>query len=293
MKLLTLAAMIGWCATGVVRAEETVAVYTWQDTPGARAGELFGEGDQGFLRIRNTNSTQLRVQLLRIEKPPVTSQLYALRGDVRYEGVEGEGFLEMWNIFSPSRPGGPEGQYFSRTLDSSGELGQIAGSSDWRRFSLPFNMVGSATPPTRLEVNLILPGRAQVDLKGVQLLQFAGTNTASGSVKSWWSEREAGFLGGTAGTLLGCLGALIGSLAARRKAQWFVIGASRTLIAFGLVLAIVFVIALTMGQPFWVWYLPGLLSLLLLTLFPGQLRRFNKSYAEAEMRRMVAADSVT
>ena len=53
-----------------------------------------------------------------MEAPAVTGDSYAITGKVAYEGVEGDGYLEMWSVF-------PDGsRYFSRTLDDAGPLGE-------------------------------------------------------------------------------------------------------------------------------------------------------------------------
>jgi len=158
MKLVFLASLIVLNSARLAAADDILARYQWEGTPGAASGALLTEGKDQYLRITNTNSTCLRVQLLKIENPGISSQLYALSGEVRYQRVQGDGFLEMWNIFPPAKPGGAEAQYFSRTLSPSGEMGKITGSSDWRTFNLPFNAMGAASRPSRLEANLILPG---------------------------------------------------------------------------------------------------------------------------------------
>ena len=50
-------------------------------------------------------------RILVVEAPAVEGDAYAIHGRVAYEGVEGEGYLEMWSVF-------PDGsRYFSRTLE--------------------------------------------------------------------------------------------------------------------------------------------------------------------------------
>src|SRR6266853_1931256 len=81
---------------------------------------------------------------------------YVVSGEVRYQDVEGQGYLEMWTVF-------PDGQrFFSRTLDAQGPRAALRGESNWRRFELPFDMSGASQAPSRLEINLVLPGRGAV-----------------------------------------------------------------------------------------------------------------------------------
>src|SRR5438034_9909812 len=48
-----------------------------------------------------------------LDHPPVDGAGYAIWGKVRYMGVQGAGYLEMWSVF-------PGGRYFSRTTDTEG-----------------------------------------------------------------------------------------------------------------------------------------------------------------------------
>lgn len=128
------------------------------------------------LKIENTNSSPLQLTLFKIEKPPITSLGYAIEGEIRYENIAGNGYLEMWNYFPSLKPGLHEGPFFTRTLaeDGSGPMSKIAGTSDWRAFSLPFDRTGQTNPPTRLEFNIFLPGRGIVFLRRTRLTQSAG-----------------------------------------------------------------------------------------------------------------------
>ena len=103
-----------------------------------------------------------RVTVLTIEQPNVAGPRYVLTGQVRYEGVEGNGYLELWNHF----PDG--GQYFSRTLADVGPLMKLQGTSGWRPFTLPFDATG-APPPTKLVLNVVLPARGVVFLGPLRL----------------------------------------------------------------------------------------------------------------------------
>src|ERR1043165_2835659 len=83
-------------------AQELLAEYDWQQL--AQSGQLLGGAPASIdgrsaLKIINTNATPLQLQLLKIDKPPISKKLYAIRGEVKYEGVQGEGYLEMWNHF--------------------------------------------------------------------------------------------------------------------------------------------------------------------------------------------------
>src|SRR5439155_14516478 len=110
------------------------------------------------LRIENTNQGPLQLSLFTIEKPAITARVYAVFGEIKFENVQGAGYLEMWNVFPPSLLGSTEDRFFSRTLGDFGPMGKITGTSGWRAFSLPFDRTGTTNVPTRLEVNIFLPG---------------------------------------------------------------------------------------------------------------------------------------
>ena len=68
-----------------------------------RAGEV-QSGDHGgppdSLKIENPTDQPRTVTVLDLDSPGVTTFHYALDGSVRYEGVEGKSYLEMWNWFA-------------------------------------------------------------------------------------------------------------------------------------------------------------------------------------------------
>jgi tRNA A-37 threonylcarbamoyl transferase component Bud32 len=136
---------------------------------------------RAVLRIENTNNAPLQLTLFKIENPPITYRTYVVSGEIKYENVQGDGYLEMWNYFPPPQPGLPEGQFFTRTLAPAGQgpIGQISGTSSWRAFALPFDHTGTAGAPTRLEVNIFLPGRGVVFLGSVKLMQSANALSAT------------------------------------------------------------------------------------------------------------------
>jgi hypothetical protein len=214
-----------------------------------------------------------------LEPPAIEGQRYAVTGQVRYEAVEGNGYLEMWSHF----PDG--GQYFSRTLADAGPMMKLQGTSGWRQFTLPFDATG-APPPTRLVINVVLPGRGVVYLGPLRLVDdIPGADGASGSL-----DRSVGLIGGVAGALVGCLGALIGVLASRGRAKRFVTIAILSLAIGGALAFGAGVVALSSSQPYAVYY-PLLLIGFLATVIPLGLRpSIRRRYEEIELRRMRAHD---
>lgn len=276
-------------------AQRTLSEYDWSKL--AQAGQLLGGvavavDGKATLKLANTNETPLRAQLLKISNPPITRKLYAIVGEIKYEGVHGDGYLEMWNYFPPEKTGMPEGSYFSRTLGESGEMGKITGTSNWRRFMLPFDRTGTSLLPTRLEINLFLPAQGTVYLGPLKLVEYSGTfSSAQGGRSAWWPDWAGGLIGGIGGAVLGCLGSLLAWLAAKGKAQGFVIVSLKLLIALGVFSLVVAFIAINLRQPYGVWFVPLLLGVILLAILPYRLKQYQKMYADSEMRRMAAMDA--
>jgi hypothetical protein len=79
-------------------------------------------------------------------------------GKVRYNDVEGDAYLEMWNHM-------PDGsKYISRTLADFGPMRQIQGTSDWRTFELPFYLMELKPESVTLEINVVMPGKGTIEL---------------------------------------------------------------------------------------------------------------------------------
>ena len=254
------------------RADQTIVEIDWTTTA-PMSGHVEGTavvveaGDEGGL-----------FPLIAVERPAVEGDGYTLAGEVRYSGVDGLGYLEMWSVFEDGS------RYFSRTLDDQGPLAAISGTSGWRPFELPFYLDGGS-PPERLEINVALPGAGQVQVGPLRLLPLEAAASTG-----WWSDRTAGLAGGIAGSVMGVLGGTVGMLVARRRARGFV---TATMAAFGMVgilLLIAAGAAVASSQPYAVWYplalLGGLLVLLSVSLRPV----IRRAYVDAELRRMRAMD---
>jgi hypothetical protein len=227
------------------------------------------EQGQSFHRLRVERGAEPTVTVLTIDRPTIAGPRYALTGQIRYEDVDAAGYLELWNHFSDGS------QYFSRTLGDAG----LQGTSGWRAFTLPFDSTG-APPPTRLVLNVVLPGRGVVYLGPVRLTDVA----ASGS------ETSAGALGGIAGGLIGSVGALIGVLTSLGRGRRVVTVAAQLLIVGGAVAFAIGLVVAARGQPYTAYY-PLLLTGFLATVIPlSVMPAIRKRYEEIELRAMRARD---
>jgi hypothetical protein len=272
------------------RAEEVLRTVAWGEL--SRNGEL-RSGDVSApdedspieqLKVENRTGRGATFPVLILESPGITQSRYAIRGKVRYQEIEGEGYLEMWNIF----PDG--GEYFSRTVESSGPLKSLTGQSDWRPFVLPFFINEGEDRPERLVVNIVLPGDGVVALGPLQLVQYASNENPLVEEGQWWGDSSAGFIGGIVGSLIGCLGGLIGWLGSKGRARRFVLGALMAVMIFGVVALVLGSLALFRSQPYAVYY-PLLLLGFIATFIPVfVLPKLRKRYLELEFRKMKAMD---
>lgn len=106
----------------------------------------------------------------------------------------------------------------------------------------------------------------------------------------WWSQSNAGLIGGIGGSVIGLLGALFGTvggcLAPRGKAKPFVVGGMLLVAALGTVTLIAGIVAVAMAQPYHVWYPLLLGGGLTAGLFGGLTPVILARYRQAEARRM-------
>jgi hypothetical protein len=283
--LISFAISLGFAACAV--ASEPISNFDWTDASHLPHGAVAATVDgRAALKIENTNDTGLRVVLLTVEKPKISKSMYAIEGEVRYDDVKGDGFLEMWNYFAPEKSGMPEGQYFSRTMGESGAMGKITGTSDWRPFSLPFNSTGANGAPTRLEINLILRGHGTVYLSPFKLVQYKNAKSS----QAWWTPQAANMAGAIGGSVIGLMGALIGTLASFGKGRNLVLGLVKFQIGLGAALAVGFIVALAESQPYAVWYPLALGAIILLPTAIWMGPSIKRRYEERELRRMQSLD---
>ena len=197
----------------------------------------------------------------------------------------GDGYLELWNHF----PG--YGPFFSRTVEDRGPMRALRGSSDWREFVLPFYITGNRdTSPTRLVLNVVLPGKGTVYLGPLRLVQYHGAADPMTAAGAWWSDRTAGWLGGIGGSMLGVLGGVIGLLGGRGKARRLVVALLGFMLVVGVASLIAGLIALLRSQPYGVYYPLVLLGILCTVLPTVMLATVRRRYEQAELRRMNAMD---
>jgi hypothetical protein len=270
--------MCAWVATA--SAQEVVREFSWSELKKAgqlAAGEVLPGGTAGAaeqLKIENPDGGPRTVTVLDLPKPGVTTVTYALEGNVRYENVEGKGYLEMWNWFANG------GMYFSRTLGDSGPMQCVEGTSDWRPFSLPFFSDEKAGSPTRIVFNVVFADKGTVFLSAVKLVQYQGSDLAKqlqvgmGHGSGWWSAETCGWIGGIGGGVCGLVGALIGTLASLGKARRFVLVLTAGMTVVGVICLVVGIVAVSLRQPYEVYYPLLLGGVIMAAVCGGNLRPF-------------------
>ena len=200
------------------------------------------------VRVASPGADGVSRTLFAIPKPGIASAVYAVAGKVRYEGVEGRGYLELWNEFPGNR------KQFTRSLDGKGLLKWLEGTSAWRPFLLPFYRTGGSPPPEKLTLNIVLPHHGSVEVGDLSLIEYAPGEDPMVPAGQWWTGREGGIIGGALGGLIGCLGAAIGWLSSKGRARRFVVGALWAMVVFGLVVAALGALAVFREQPYVVYY---------------------------------------
>lgn len=271
-------------------SEEVVRRIEWQELAAAntlKSGTVVAAEDGAggrALRLVHDGTGPVTLRLLTIERPGIRTERYALRGRVRYDQVTPGAYLEMWNYL-------PDGAFFSRSLAASGPMGRLEGSSGWRPFVLPFFNRAGGSAPERLAFNLVLAGAGSVELGPVELVQFAADENPLGSSGAWWSERDAGILGGIVGSVTAILGALLGWLSSAGRAKAFVLNTLKGIAWVGVGVFLLGAVAFLRSQPYAVYYpllLLGGIAAVVGFFLP---RSVSKRYEDLELRRMQALDA--
>jgi hypothetical protein len=183
----------------------------------------------------------------------------------------------LWNDF------GAKGAFFTRSLAPWGKMQKLTGSSGWREFELPF-LAEPGMRPRRLTLNVVLPGAGKVTVAQATL---SPVNSAG----DWWTEPQAGLVGGALGTLVGTLGGLIGLSRAWSKLRRLALPLYFIGLSVSSVCLIAGLAALGLAQPWHVCYpllLAGIIGVGVLGFNLWQ--QFQRHRAD-ELRRITAVDA--
>jgi hypothetical protein len=233
------------------------------------------------ISVENTGSQPLTRRVLRIERPGIDRQAYALRGSVRADGVLGKACIEMWSVF-------PDGRYFSRTISEEGPMRHLEGTFSWREFILPFFSRPGAPPPAALEINVVLPSRGRVTLGPLTLEQFDPGGAAPAGGSEWPSGAKIGVAFGIIGSLLGLWGGTMGLLMTLGRGRRLVLGSLLAWAVLGLIAIVASFIPPLSGELRPPLLNVGIVCLLLGTLLYMPARR---RFEAIELRKMKAMDT--
>lgn len=110
----------------------------------------------------------------------------------------------------------------------------------------------------------------------------------------WWTAQQAGLIGGLGGGGVGILGGLLGvfmgTLAPRGVARGFVLSLHTGIVLVGVVVLIAGIVALSVGQPYAVWYPLLLLGAIVACVFGGLLPVTRGMYKRAEQNKLEAEE---
>jgi len=281
-RILALATVLALTAA-VASAEEVVRVFDWTDEVNEAAAENVTVEPDGSLTVRGTDGEATTTTVLVIEEPGVGGPAYAVRGRVCYEGVMGQGYLQMTSRF----PDG--GAYFSRTLSDSGALAALEGSSGWRDFVIPFMLERESGRPSKLELDVVLPGPGTVRLAHVELVQHASQADVLSVPGQWLSAGTATLIGTWGGAILGIMGGLAGMLSGtfrkQRAAQCLLLVA----LAAAICLLVLGLVALIAGQAY--SYVPLLLGGMGSAVVTTVIFMLRRRISQQELRQMQAQDA--
>ena len=244
---------------------------------GDRATSVKGPNGEAAIEVVGSEKAS-STPLIACDAPEFSKHQYVVRGRVKYEGVVGDGYLELLNDF------GDEKVYFTRTLSSFGGLKKLQGTSDWREFELPFH-ADRGMKPIKLSLNLVLKGQGKVIVSQPRFSNLAD------SAAAWWTNQQGGIVGGVVGSLLGILGGLIGWSATWGKSQKLTMGLCHVGIAIGCVCLASGAIAAVLQQPFHVYYPLLLAGIISVCVIGANLRTISQRFQADEFRRMQAIDA--
>lgn len=238
------------------------------------------KGPDGETALQVTGTDKKSVaEIIVKESPAITSHQYVVRGKVKYEDVAGDAYLELWNDF------GEKGQYFSRSLSDWGGMKKITGTSKWRAFELPFFAEPGMVPKT-LYFNVVMPGKGTITVTEPVVVLLKPSKSM------WWTNQQGGLVGGIAGSLFGILGALIGVIAGQPKLRFLLVPLHVVGITFGAISLVIGIVAVSLGQPYHVYYPLLLLGVLPLIILPITLATTTRVRMDGEVRKMKAIDAM-
>ena len=276
--------------TAAAIGETVVRTIPWEEAPpDASEASVQVRSRQGdaehFLEVVHRGETGVTVPVADVSEPGISNSVYAVRGRVSHSGIEGKAYVELWSHF------GADEAYYSRTLGDRGPTRALSGESAWRAFVLPFRVTRGDARPSRLRVNVVLPGPGTVRLGPMEVVEFAPGESPLKARGQWWSARAAGLVGGLLGSAMGILGALIGVLGGSGRNRRLVMTLLGVMTGAGALCLLGGIAALAAGQPYAVYY-PLLLTGLIATVLSIGLRPVIRRRCEQQALRKMQSQEL-
>lgn len=108
-------------------AETVLRRITWENAPAETTYGTIIEDSAGgrqparCLKVMHPEAEAATLTVLSVDAPGIEEAAYALRGQVKYEDVDGKAYLEMWNVFENGD------RFFTRTLSATGPCSGFRG----------------------------------------------------------------------------------------------------------------------------------------------------------------------
>ena len=99
------------------------------------------------------------IRLFEVENPAVEQCLLTYRAELKAEGLQGRGYLEMWCRL-PGR-----GEFFSKGYKQA-----VSGTINWARYEIPFYLKGDQKPDL-IKLNVVVEGPGRVWVRNVEVLK--------------------------------------------------------------------------------------------------------------------------
>ena len=203
--------------------------------------EVTGPSGEPGIEISGAEASKSATRVLVCDEPNVSSHQYVLKGQVKYEDVSGDGYLEMWSNF------GDKGEFFTRSLSFSGPLGKLSGTSAWREFALPF-FAESGMKPVRITLNVVLPGKGRVWIAGPLSLE------ATSWTSSLISDSGLGWAGIACGVVFAAVGGLFPLVLRYTKSRQVAVVAVSTVFVMAIGLLTAGIVGWLRGMSYGVYY---------------------------------------
>jgi hypothetical protein len=275
-------------ASAVLADHHESRVLTWAELQ--KDGKLLGgqiqpAGENGWqsLKIANTGSDPLRYPIVTFDSLSPTSNDIAIEGQIKYQNIAGQAYLEMWTILPDGR------RFFTRTLAEGGPLQKITGTSAWRIFSLPFSLSGESPKHVALEVNAFLPGPGTIELGPLRIVNLSPEPPIEPNI--WWSNQIGGWIGGVLGMAIGLMMAAVAILLQKSAPSKPIAAILLLVVTISFLCLMAGIAAVIKSQPYVVYYpllLAGVMAAAFALVGYVKLRR---RLRELELRKIQAMDT--